>query len=162
MIASAAVALATVAGLTVTASSATADTISQRFTCWPGSYAKTWNITVTAPATVPRGQPAPVYIKVEDPEPWDGSELAPGQIRITAYVVLGGAGSGEVQVQPPLTNPTTIPPGARWHAEGTRQFTFPTAGTVTLAVRAFGMPLYYGCGTPSGSTPAVAERVTVQ
>jgi hypothetical protein len=155
-----AVALATGLGLTVSAGVAAADTITQTYTCWPGGGLKTMNVTVTAPAAVTSGQPAPVHVVLEDTVPWTGAELAAGQARFVAFVTLGGAGSGEVQVSP-LTNLTAVPPGGTYRIERTQQFTFTTAGTVTLSVRAWGVPIYAACYTPNGVTPPVAETLTV-
>jgi hypothetical protein len=156
-----AVGLATGFGLAVTAESAAADTVTQSFECYPGGGTRTMKVTLTAPATVTKGQPAPVHIELVDTRPWTGSAIPAGQSRITAWVKLGGVGSGEVQAYP-LTNPADIPTGGTYRIERTHQFTFTTAGTVTLAVRAFGVPLYAGCGTPAGATPPVAETVTVR
>lgn len=154
------VAVGLVTGLGL-AESAAADTVTQTFTCYPGGGTKTMNVTVTAPATVASGQPAPVHVKIEDTVPWTGAEIPAGRASINAWVKLGGVGSGEVQVYP-LTNPTAIQPGTFYRIERTHEFTFTTAGTVTLAVRAYGIPLYGGCGTPSGVNPPVVETVTVQ
>lgn len=153
------VAVAVMAGLGLGATAA-ADTVTQSFTCYPGGGSKTMNVTVTAPATATSGQPTPVLVRLVDTVPWSGSELAPGAAYITAWVALGGAGSGEVHVYP-LTNPAAVPPGGQYRVERTHEFTFTTPGTVTLSVRAWGVPIYAGCGTPSGVTPPVAETISV-
>ncbi|KFU80314.1 hypothetical protein SAMN04489729_8013 [Amycolatopsis lurida] len=118
------------------------------------------NVTVTVPATVTRGVPVPVFLKVRDVKAWTGRPLDAGAIMGIGVIKMGGAGSGEFKVDR-LSNPTAIPAGEHWYIEGTEQVAFTTPGTVTLGLRMFGQPIYYGCLIPTGQEPPVAATVTV-
>lgn len=159
-IAAVAVAVATGFGLTVTAGTASAGTVTQTCLVNGSDIGRTVNVTITAPATVTRGVPVPVFLKVQDVKPRTGSPLAARAIRAIASVKLGGAASGEVKFDP-LINPTEIPVGGHWYIEGTEQVAFTTPGTVTLGLRMFAQPIYYGCHMPEDQELPVAGTVTV-
>ncbi|RSN11130.1 hypothetical protein DMC63_30260 [Streptomyces sp. WAC 05977] len=159
-IAAAVMAVATGFGLTMTAGTASAGTVTQ--TCYVNGtdIGRTVNVTITAPATVTRGVPVPVFLKIQDVKPRTGSPLEARAIRAIASVKLGGAAGGEIKFDP-LINPTEIPVGGYWYIEGTEQFTFTTPGTVTLSFRNFAQPIYYGCHMPKDQELPVIETVTV-
>ncbi|MFD6067814.1 hypothetical protein [Amycolatopsis lurida] len=159
-IAAVAVAVATGFGLTVAAGTASADTVTQ--TCYVNGsdIGRTVNVTITVPATVTRGVPVPVFLRVRDVEAWTGRPLGAGAIMGIGVIKMGGAGSGEFKANR-LGNPTAIAVGEHWYVEGTEQVAFTTPGTITLGLRMFGQPIYYGCLIPTGQEPPVAATVTV-
>lgn len=158
-IAAVAVAVATGFGLTVTAGAASAGTVTQ--TCQPYSGPRTLHVTITAPATVARGVPVPVFVKVDGVEPWPNSELSAGSAWLVGFLRQGGVGTGEVKIDT-LRNPAAIPTGGHFSIEGTQQVTFSTPGTVTLGLHRFGRPLtYWWCALPADQQPPVAATVTV-
>ncbi|KDN18289.1 hypothetical protein [Amycolatopsis rifamycinica] len=121
---------------------------------------KTFEITVTAPATATAGQAVTVHADLTQVAPaWAGGTAPAGQF--TGYVVLelGGAASGRVNATG-MTNPV-VQPGTLFRLTGgTGQVTLPAAGPVTLATSSY--VLYYSTGTfisscgGSGAKPVAA------
>lgn len=153
-------AVATAAGLGLVApAAAEAGTVSVTWGC--GAFGgpagiKTFDITVTAPATATAGQPVTVHADLTQVSPtWVGTEPAG---RYTGYVVLelGGAASGRVDATG-MTNPVIENGGLFRLSGGTGQVTLPAAGQVTLATS--GYVLYYSTGTWISSCGGGAKPV---
>ncbi|MEV7091531.1 hypothetical protein AB0M80_01690 [Amycolatopsis sp. NPDC051045] len=155
--------VAVAAGLGVVApAAAEAGTVSVTWGC--GSFGgpagvKTFEITVTAPATATAGQTVTVQADLKQVAPaWGPTEPAG---KYTGYVALelGGAASGRVDAAG-MTNPAIAAGTPFRMTGGTGQLTLPTAGPVTLATRSY--VLYYSTGTwigscgGSGATPVAA------
>ncbi|HET6707187.1 hypothetical protein [Amycolatopsis sp.] len=152
--------LAAVAGLGLVAPvAAEAGTVSVTWGC--GTFGgpsgiKTFEITVTAPATATAGQTVTVHIDVLHVTPW-GPAAAAGTYTGRAGLDLGGAASGHVQAYN-LTNPE-IAAGAPFRMTGgTVQVTLPTAGQVTFATTGYVQfapsGMWFSCG--GGAAPVAA------
>ncbi|WP_103353022.1 hypothetical protein [Amycolatopsis sp. CA-128772] len=121
---------------------------------------KTFEITVTAPATATAGQTVTVHADVTQVAPaWGGGTEPAGKYTGTVVLDVGGATSGRADATG-LTNPV-IEPGTSFRLTGgTGQVTLPTAGPVTLATSSYF--LYYSTGTfiiacgGSGAKPVAA------
>jgi hypothetical protein len=141
---------------------AAADTVPQTFYCaYPGAsqyWPRQQIVTVDAPATVRRGVPASVYIKISDAPDEDGWGSIPTGDH-TARIQFGGAASGTIDLRP-LRHPAS---SDTWTVEGTFNVTFTTVGRVTLSI-----PYHYPGTAPSAlacrtypAAPTVAETVDV-
>jgi hypothetical protein len=156
--------LAATAGLALTVpAAAEAGTVSVTWGC--GSFdgpagTKTFDITVTAPATATAGQTVTVHADLTQVAPaWGGGTEPAGKYTGTIVLQLGGATSGRVDATG-MTSPV-IEPGTPFRLTGgTGQVTLPTAGQVTLATSSY--LLYYSTGTwiiscaGSGAKPVAA------
>lgn len=158
--------LATLAAVVATAGVlgapvAAADTVPQTFLCaYPGAsqwYPRNMIVTVDAPATVTRGRPTPVYLKLSD------TANGPAHAATNNYTLrigFGGAASGSVNVG--NLGHHGIPQGTPWKVERTADLTFDTVGRITLTAT------YHHFGATPGPTvcradsaPPVADTVTV-
>ncbi|WP_410639480.1 hypothetical protein [Amycolatopsis sp. lyj-346] len=123
------------------------------------SGTKTFEITVTAPATATVGQTVTVQADLKQVAPAWGSTEPAGKYTGSIVLALGGAASGRADATG-MTNPA-IQPGTPFRMTGgTGQVTLPTAGQVTLATSSY--ILYYSTGTfimscgGSGAKPVAA------
>lgn len=121
---------------------------------------KTFEITVTAPATATAGQTVTVHADLKQVSPaWGGGTEPAGKYTGYVSLELGGAASGRVDAAG-MTNPVIESGGLFRLTGGTGQVTLPAAGQVTLATRSY--VLYYSTGTwiiscgGSGATPVAA------
>ncbi|WP_372672130.1 hypothetical protein [Amycolatopsis kentuckyensis] len=117
---------------------------------------KTFEITVTAPATAAAGQSVTVHADVTFVTPWGSAEPA-GKYTGRVGLDLGGAASGHVDATG-LTNPA-IDAGAPFRMTGgTAQVTLPAAGPVTFATTGYVQfapsGMWFSCG--GGATPVAA------
>jgi hypothetical protein len=160
-IASATVVAAAAIGL-LTATPAAAGTVSARWGCvtqFGPAGQRDFVITLTAPATATRGQPATVTASISEPgntgQPHPAGAYG-GQLEIT----LGGVGTGVIYANG-MTSPE-IQPSTPWRLDGQAQLTFSTAGDVTFKprrIRVWGSPVVpYIC---SGDTAPIAATTHV-
>ncbi|MFC6081117.1 hypothetical protein [Sphaerisporangium aureirubrum] len=147
--------------LTLDAAPASAGTVTVNYTCaaitGPWGY-KVFDVSVTSPATVTRGQTAAVQVAMTDTF-MSTTSLAAGVVRGTMTLHLGGAGSGTVDATG-LTNPA-VAPGTPWRVSGgSAQVTFANAGDVTFTPGVFRAGAW-GCGVRTGYTAPVASTTHV-
>lgn len=159
----AAAAVATAALFTVvTAPPAAAATVTVDYSC---AYlhiivSRTFDITITAPATATRGTPVTITATVVSRHPLAEDQPA-GSYQGDHSIVLGGAETGSVLVAP-MANPP-LDAGEPWQITGSTQATFDSAGAVTLKpdITRFTKPMPSGCKPTFASSVPVAATVQV-
>jgi hypothetical protein len=154
---------AAVAGvLTVGATPAAAATVTMEYRCayMHIVFARTYDITITAPATASTGQPVTVTATVASRHPLSQDEPA-GAYRGEHVLTLGGAASGDFTVKP-LSSPP-LQAGEPWRLSGSSRITFDNPGTVTFKPGLVGLtrPLTQGCIPANANTAPVAATTRV-
>jgi hypothetical protein len=135
---------AAVAGvLTVGATPAAADTVTIDYRCAVLHIVvpRTFDITITAPATATRGVPVTVTATVVSRHPLSQDTPA-GAYQGVHTLVLGGATTGEFTVRPMANQP--LEAGEPWQITGSSQITLNNPGNVTFT------PGYTGFSRPGG------------
>ncbi|MBB4905060.1 hypothetical protein [Actinophytocola algeriensis] len=121
---------------------------------------KTFDITITAPATATRGVPVTVTVKIQSHVPL-AVDADAGDYRVYHSLVLGGAVTSSHGMGP-MTNPP-FDEGELWWVTGSTQLTFDTAGTVTYKPGhiTFHAPGAVGCRPKDASTVPVLAGTQV-
>jgi hypothetical protein len=160
ILAGVAVVAATAGLVTVGATPAAADTVRVNYRCALDRVVipRTFDITITAPATAARGQAVTVAATVSDIVP-SSTHIPANSGDWVLTIHLGGAATGSPRIN--MTNPE-IQPGTPWRITGSGQVTLPAAGTVTyrpgIAARRL---VSYSCGPADPDSVPVAATTRV-
>lgn len=149
---------AAAATLALSATPAAAGTVSVDYICNSGSivsFPATYLTTITAPATVARGETATVRIEYVGVVPWH-SDTAAGTYTGHGGFLLGGAATGWVKA-PGLANPAIRGGEVMRFTGASAQVTFPDKGQVTFTPDRF---YYRAACILRTSNPVGAAAVT--